>query len=451
VSSDESGCRYAMSSPVSYITTLIRKASRANPSTHRKPGSLSRRRSGDGQGRKARRTEIIGVSQDYERQNVVISKNNNETFGFKIKTYEKNTTDSGQDILTCVSSVREKGPAERAGLRTGDLIIIINNICVEDFVHQRIVDLIHNSSSCLKLEIVRGTTLKQRELQKKLHHLQDQLREKRAELQVLISQEEHLRGGEKEFLFVTKETEAPSPALLRTICPSHPSRLGPPGQGLVRTPQVAEMAGDGARMAGQYRLFREQEGESEREIVPLQSVQYRRQRSRYHHHSLRSSTEAKLPAGPHQPAQGPADGNDERYRTLEFFSGVQRSETIILGTGNSWWCIYHHGKNCLEGPKHQCLVEKYVQTSTAGCSISKPFSCASAFVSHWLLSQGYPPSSQSSSEILLLQVLDPSWLLLQCMSVLLPKIPLAKDTAKLLQHLVKVHSLASGLVSDQGP
>ncbi|XP_026874241.1 cytohesin-interacting protein-like [Electrophorus electricus] len=186
-----------MSSPVSYITTLIRKASRANPSTHRKPGSLSRRRSGDGQGRKARRTEIIGVSQDYERQNVVISKNNNETFGFKIKTYEKNTTDSGQDILTCVSSVREKGPAERAGLRTGDLIIIINNICVEDFVHQRIVDLIHNSSSCLKLEIVRGTTLKQRELQKKLHHLQDQLREKRAELQVLISQEEHLRGGDQ--------------------------------------------------------------------------------------------------------------------------------------------------------------------------------------------------------------------------------------------------------------
>ncbi|XP_076869766.1 cytohesin-interacting protein [Brachyhypopomus gauderio] len=193
-----------MTTSTSYIIKLIRKGSRANSFTHRKPGSSSdcekdkiRYRSRDEQGCKAKGSLIKDLAHDCERQNVVISKKDNETFGFKIKTYdEKNNTDPGQDVLTCVSSVRQEGPAERAGLRTGDLIISINSICVEDSVHQRIVDLILNSSTCLKMEIVRGTTVKQRELHKKLHHLQGQLREKREELRLLIAQEEHLRRGD---------------------------------------------------------------------------------------------------------------------------------------------------------------------------------------------------------------------------------------------------------------
>ncbi|KAG7326992.1 hypothetical protein KOW79_010393 [Hemibagrus wyckioides] len=133
-------------------------------------------------------------SHDSERRTVSISKKEDEAFGFNMRTYESSTTDS--EMLTCVCLVKESSPAQSAGLQTGDVILSVNSICVEGFEHQQIVDLILKNSSSLKMEIVRGTSVKRKELQKKLDQLQWQLRDKRAELQMLITQEERLRGGE---------------------------------------------------------------------------------------------------------------------------------------------------------------------------------------------------------------------------------------------------------------
>ncbi|KAB5584619.1 hypothetical protein PHYPO_G00109610 [Pangasianodon hypophthalmus] len=147
-----------------------------------------------GQGHTAMVTQIKHTTHYSERQNVSISKKDNEAFGFNIRTYEDNTTDA--ELLTCVCSVKENSPAQSAGLRTGDVIISVNSVCVEGFQHQQIVDLVQKGSCLLKMEIVRGTLMKQKELQQKLEQLQWQLRQKRAELQMLIMQEERLRGGE---------------------------------------------------------------------------------------------------------------------------------------------------------------------------------------------------------------------------------------------------------------
>ncbi|XP_060774650.1 cytohesin-interacting protein [Neoarius graeffei] len=169
-------------SSVMYIKKLLKKSSRAACVSREKPGCT------------AMMAETKHTTHYSERRIVLILKKDNEAFGFNIRTYEENTTDA--DLLTCVCSVKANSPAESAGLRTGDAIICVNSICVKGFEHQQIVDLIQKGSSLLKMEIVRGTSVKQKELQKKLEHLQRQLREKRAELKALITQEERLRGGE---------------------------------------------------------------------------------------------------------------------------------------------------------------------------------------------------------------------------------------------------------------
>ncbi|XP_053494223.1 cytohesin-interacting protein [Ictalurus furcatus] len=169
-------------SSVMLIKKLLRKSSRAT--------CVAR----EGQRSTAMMTQIKHKTHYSERQNVSISKKDNEAFGFNIRTYEKNTTDS--ELFTCVCSVKENSPAENAGLRTGDIIISVNSICVEGLQHEQIVDLVQKGSCLLKMEVVRGTSVKQKELQIKLEQLQRHLREKRVELQMLITQEERLRGGE---------------------------------------------------------------------------------------------------------------------------------------------------------------------------------------------------------------------------------------------------------------
>ncbi|XP_062852930.1 cytohesin-interacting protein-like [Trichomycterus rosablanca] len=132
--------------------------------------------------------QIKQLAHDSSRQNVVMLKKDDEAFGFKIKTDTNYCK-----LVTCVCSVTKNSPAESAGIRTGDVIITVNNMCVEGFSHQQIVDLIQKGPCLLKLGIVKCTSVKQKELQQKLHHLQMQLKDKWEELQRLITQEEHIR------------------------------------------------------------------------------------------------------------------------------------------------------------------------------------------------------------------------------------------------------------------
>ncbi|XP_047669632.1 protein TAMALIN [Tachysurus fulvidraco] len=171
-------------SSVTFIKKLLRKSSQASCVS----------REGRARGHTPEVTEIRHASHDPERRTVSISKQDDTAFGFNMRTYESNTTDS--EMLTCVCSVKDSSAAQSAGLQTGDVIISVNSICVEGFEHQQIVDLIRKDSCFLKMEIVRGTSVKRKELQKKLEQLQWQLRDKKAELQMIITQEERLRGDE---------------------------------------------------------------------------------------------------------------------------------------------------------------------------------------------------------------------------------------------------------------
>lgn len=133
---------------------------------------------------------------DPQRTQIILEKQDNETFGFEIQTYGlQQRNSSAVEMCTFVSKVQEDSTAESAGLTAGDVIITINGVSIEGSSHQHILDLIGESTNNLKMETVCGNIVKQIELEKKMNVLKQSLREKQKELQALTLQEKRLMRG----------------------------------------------------------------------------------------------------------------------------------------------------------------------------------------------------------------------------------------------------------------
>uniref|UniRef100_A0A674ESQ8 Cytohesin 1 interacting protein n=1 Tax=Salmo trutta TaxID=8032 RepID=A0A674ESQ8_SALTR len=100
---------------------------------------------------------------------IMLQKQDNETFGFEIQTYGMQLKKSmAVEMCTFVCKVQEDSSAESAGLTAGDVIVTINGVSIEGSSHQRIVDLIRESTNLLRMETVCGTAVKRIELEKKM-------------------------------------------------------------------------------------------------------------------------------------------------------------------------------------------------------------------------------------------------------------------------------------------
>ncbi|KAA0713251.1 General receptor for phosphoinositides 1-associated scaffold protein [Triplophysa tibetana] len=129
------------------------------------------------------------------RRDVILRREENETFGFDIQTSSgERTLGAEQDVSSCVCWVKENSSAMGAGLTTGDVIITVNGVYITGCTHQEINDLMEKSTM-LKMEIIRDSTVKQRQLLGKLYLLQRELTEKCEELQTIIKQDVRLSRG----------------------------------------------------------------------------------------------------------------------------------------------------------------------------------------------------------------------------------------------------------------
>lgn len=127
---------------------------------------------------------------------IVIEKQDNESYGFEIQTYMlPPRTSTAVEMCTLVYSVQEDSVAESAGLTAGDIIITVNGVSTQGSSHQHILDLMRESTNCLKIETVSGNVVKQIELEKKRNQLKQSLQEKLLELQMLGLQEKRLLRG----------------------------------------------------------------------------------------------------------------------------------------------------------------------------------------------------------------------------------------------------------------
>ncbi|XP_008291197.1 cytohesin-interacting protein [Stegastes partitus] len=161
-------------------------------------GSSERHRQNTGSLRKPKQTSANSLVDytDPQRTAIVLEKQDNETFGFDIQTYGLQLKNSSAvEMCTFVCKVQEDSAAESAGLTAGDIIITINGASIEGSSHQRVLDLIRESTNSLKMETVCGNIVKKIELEKKMNQLKQSLREKLVELQALTLQEKRLTRG----------------------------------------------------------------------------------------------------------------------------------------------------------------------------------------------------------------------------------------------------------------
>ncbi|XP_053184656.1 cytohesin-interacting protein [Scomber japonicus] len=133
---------------------------------------------------------------DPQRITILLEKQDNESFGFEIQTYGlqlKNSSDV--EMCTFVCKVKEDSAAESAGLTAGDVIVTVNGVSIEGSSHQRVLELIRESTNNLKMETVCGSVVKLIELEKRMNLLKHSLRDKLVELQALTLQEQRLMRG----------------------------------------------------------------------------------------------------------------------------------------------------------------------------------------------------------------------------------------------------------------
>lgn len=144
------------------------------------------------------------------RRTITIEKEDDESYGFELQTYGlRNRVVSELEMCTYVFKVKEEGPAERAGMKAGDILITINDSNVEGIPHKQIVDIIREAGNCLRIEVEFGTMARRMELQTRLQYLKQTMHEKCKELRSLLHQEQRLVHGlvaEDDSMFETLST-----------------------------------------------------------------------------------------------------------------------------------------------------------------------------------------------------------------------------------------------------
>ncbi len=110
-------------------------------------------------------------------------------------------------LVTYVDHVQDKSPAWESGLRSGSIILSVNDQTVENDDHETLVKRITQASQTqLKLIVIQQNINKQIALCEQLQNLHKQLHEKEEELEELCKQEMNIKGdisikGKIKYLF----------------------------------------------------------------------------------------------------------------------------------------------------------------------------------------------------------------------------------------------------------
>ncbi|ESN93997.1 hypothetical protein HELRODRAFT_193863 [Helobdella robusta] len=84
------------------------------------------------------------------RRTIILNKEGSSC-GFTLQTYAiKNHRKNRSELITYVDYVEYNGPAHRAGMRRGDVILAINNENIENLQHDQLVHLVQHASNPLR-------------------------------------------------------------------------------------------------------------------------------------------------------------------------------------------------------------------------------------------------------------------------------------------------------------